>query len=269
MQKNAAKRKKPLLIYKPYLEGNWRSALAAKRGLKLLGYQAAFIFFYLFVGQAMMFDNFVLRLVINLLLLLAFASLLYMDGIKTGEDDVAFAEIALSRKEAGQTISQGDLDRCFHPLKGLLAVLAGMLPIVLICLVFALIAEVQVYRLGALPSWLEAYRNSRPDISLALSYYSEAVPFQLQDILRIIVRLLIFPYVNIVGTGDAISLLWLERLSPLLVMIVPMAYAIGYRQGKMSRARVHGGIASNQVKRVRRERRERKKRREKAPNQLI
>ena len=49
-----------------------------------------------------------------------------------------------------------------------------------------------------------------------------------------------------------------EQLSPLLVMIVPMAYAIGYRQGKMSRARRLRRIASNQVKRVRRGTRERK-----------
>lgn len=268
MQKTSRPKKARTLIYKPYLRGNWISRLAARRGLKLLGYQAVFVFFYIFVGQALMFDSLPLRLITNALILAALGGLLYMDGIKTGEEDAAFAEIAYTRAQAGQDIPPAERDRCFHPLKGLCTVLAGMLPLLLVCAALAVSAQVQRYHLGALPSWLESYRT-RPEIGLALSYYSEATPMGAVDVLRIIVRLLLFPFVNMVGTESPKRLLLLERLSPLLVLLVPMAYAFGYALGSKARASVHGSIADDTKRRVRRERRERKRRRAKEPTQLV
>ncbi len=268
MQKNNRTKNRPSLIYKPYLTGNWASPLATRRGLKILGYQAIFVFFYIFVGQALMFDNFVLRLVTNALILGAMGALLYMDGMKTGEEDVAYAEIAHSRQQDGQDIPKQERDRCFHPLKGLFSVLVGMLPLVLIALALALTAQVQRYHLGGLPSWLESYRT-RQDIGIALAYYNETIPMGVTDVLRIIVRLLLFPYVNIVGTEVPMHLLWLERFSPLLVLLVPMAYAGGYALGPKARAAVHGSIAADHKRRVRRDRKERKRRRTKDPTQLV
>ena len=268
MQRTNRTKGKPSLIYKPYLKGNWASGLAARRGLKILGYQAVFVFFYIFVGQALMFDSLPLRLVTNALILAALAGLLYMDGMKTGEEDVAYAEIAYTRQEAGQVIPKEERDRCFHPLKGLFTVLAGMLPLVLICLALAVTAQAQVYHLGALPGWLDGYRT-RQDIGLALSYYNQTTSMGVADVLRIIVRLLLFPYVNMVGTDSPGNLLLLERLSPLVVLLVPMAYAVGYGLGHKARASVHGSIADDQKRRVRRERKERKQRRQKEPTQLV
>lgn len=268
MQKANRPRQKPSLIYKPYLKGNWASRLAARRGLKILGYQAVFVFFYIFLGQALMFDSLPLRLVANAMILAALAGLMYMDGMKTGEEDVAYAEIAFTRQESGQTIPKEERDRCFHPLKGLYTVLAGMLPLALMCLALAVTAQEQRHHLGALPSWLDGYR-SRADIGLALSYYNETTPMGVVDVLRIIVRLVLFPYVNIVGTDSSARLLLLERLSPLMIFLVPMAYAAGYGLGRKARATVHGSIADDRKRRVRRERRERKHRREKEPTQLV
>ena len=256
------------LVYKPYLKGNWHSGLAAKRGLKLLTYQLVFAFVYLFIGQALLFDALVLRVLINLMVVLGFAALLYSDGAKTGLDDVAFAEIALQRQEAGKAIDQADKDRCFHPLKGFFTAFVGTLPLVLLALAFAFMTSLQVHQLGALPGWVQAYER-RADVGLALQYYHVSAPFSLVDALRIIVRLSIFPYINMAGAGSNHTLLLMERLSPLLVLIIPMGYGLGYQQGRRLRAGVHGAISTDSKRRVQKERRERKRRQRQEPTKLV
>ncbi len=240
-------------IKKPYLKGRAFSALAIKRGLSVLAYIAISAVFFLFLGQMLVLDIAWLRILINIGVLLGFAALLYTNGVNQGESDVSFAEIALARQQEGREIPKSDLDRCFHPLKGYVTVFFGALPIVIVCLVYALMATKETYTLGALPSWVSGYQ-SRLDIGLALQYYGEHAAFGLADTLRIITRLLIFPFVNLVGQGNPDGLLLVERLSPLLVLIAPFFYGVGYQRGESYRALVHGGIASNAKKRARKQR---------------
>jgi hypothetical protein len=268
MQTKAKGKQKQTLVYKPFLSGNWGSALAVKRGFKLLAYQLVFVFVYLFIGQALLFDQPLLRVMINLMIVLGFGGLLYNDGAKQGLDDVTYAEIALQRQQSGKPIDKLERDRCFHPAKGFFSVFAGTLPLILFCVVFALAAKVQVYRLGGLPDWVQSYER-RADVGLALRYYHQGNAFGLLDGMRVAVRLLIFPYINMAGTGSNLALLWLERLSPLLVCIIPIGYALGYLQGKRLRAGVHGAIVSDRARRVRKERRERKRRQRQEPNSLV
>jgi len=72
-----------------------------------------------------------------------------------------------------------------------------------------------------------------------------------------------------VGADSNNALLWLERLSPLLVCIIPTGYALGYLQGKRLRAGVHGAIVSDRARRVQKERRERRRRQRQEPNNLV
>lgn len=259
-------KQKAAFIYKPYLKGNWRSVLAAKRGLRILVYQVAFIFAYLFIGQVLLFNAMVWRVLANLLVLLAFGALLYNDGARMGMEDVTFAEIALARREAGKEVTSVELDRCYHPLKGFFTVLVGTLPLILLSLVFALIATEQHYRLGSLPGWVAGFER-RADVGLALQYYHEHQGIGLEGILRIVVRLLLFPFVNMIGTSSSAALLWLERLSPLLVCLIPLGYAFGYLQGPRLRAGVHGAISTDARRRVRRQKKERAQRQQ--PRNLV
>lgn len=261
-------KEKKTLVYKPYLKGTWHSGLAARRGLKLLTYHLVFVFVYLFIGQALLFDAVVLRVLINLMVVLGFGALLFSEGAKTGLDDVAFAEIALQRQESGKPIEKKEKDRCYHPLKGLFTALAGSLPLVLIALAFAFMTSLQVHQLSGLPAWVQAYER-RADVGLALRYYHETGAFSLVDALRIFVRLSIFPFINMAGTGSARTLLLLERLSPLLVLIIPTGYALGYLQGRRLRAGVHGAISTDSRRRIQRERRERRRRQRQEPTRLV
>lgn len=259
-------KQKPSLVYKPYLRGNWHSGLAAKRGLRILVYLLVFMFVYLFIGQVLLFDSVILRTMANLTVILACGALLYNDGAKVGMDDVAFAEIALTRQQAGSEVSQADRNRCYHPLKGFFTALMGTLPLILVSLVFAFIATEQHYQLGGLPGWVEGFER-RADVGLALQYYHQHQGIGLEGVLRIIVRLLLFPYINIVGTGSSAALLWVERLSPLLVCVMPLGYALGYLQGPRLRAGVHGAIHTDTRRRVRKQKKERASRQQ--PRNLV
>lgn len=254
-------------VKKPYLKGLAFSKLAIRRGLSILAYLLVSAVLYFFLGQLLVIEVGWLRVLINITVLVAFFGLLYSNGAREGEGDVAYAEIAWLRKQDGKDIARAELERCFHPMKGFVTVLAGALPLLLLCLVYAFIAVKDHYTLGALPSWLKGY-ESRQDIGLALNYYNNVNAIGLKDILRLLVRLLVFPFVNIAGSGNADAILLVERLSPLLLLIAPMGYAVGYMRGEHFRSLVHGGIASNARKAARKQRKKQQQRRPQ-PKQLV
>lgn len=270
MQSKANTNKKnlpPQAVKKPYLKGLAISGLAARRGLRITVYLLLSGVLFFFLGQLLVIGVSWLRVLLNLLVLLAFAALLYNQGARDGEGDVAFAEIALLRKNDLKPISGQDLARCYHPGKGFFTVLTGALPIVIVCLVYAFIAKRDTYTLGPLPSWLGAY-ETRADIGLALRYYHERAGFGFADFLRLIVRLMVFPFINMVGSGNSGAVLLVERLSPLLVVLAPLGYGIGYSRGEDYRARVHGGIAANARKAARKQKKKAQPRRQE-PRQLV
>ncbi len=239
--KSRSKKIKP--VYKPYLKGNPVSALCAKRGLKLMGYALIFLVLNIFVGTVFnVTGSAFLRIVLNGALLGVYAMLLYLDGLKMGDSDVAFAEIQYAHQQSGETISKADKDHCFHPLKGFFTVFFGLLPILLVCLAYALFAKKNTYSLQALPSWLSAF-SAQEEITAPLAYYNRSVPFTVVDGLRIFVRLLLYPFYNLVGMRNADAVLTIDRLSPVLAILPFLFYGVGYIFGLRSRAMTHGGIA--------------------------
>lgn len=268
MQTNKLKQKgKQPLIKKPHLKGIAMSGLAARRGLTILVYLLISAVLYFFLGQLLVIEVTWLRVLINVAVILAFFGLMYSNGAKEGEGDVAYAEIALLRQQEGKPIPKEELARCFHPMKGFVTVLIGALPLVLLCLAHALIAVKETYTLGALPSWVKGY-ESRQDISLALNYYKNFSVIGVSDVLRLLVRLLVFPFVNIAGAGNADAILLIERLSPLLILVAPLGYGVGYMRGEHFRSLVHSGIATNARKAARKQRKKKQQSRPQ-PKQLV
>lgn len=266
MQTNNKKKKnaKPQLVYKPFLRGVPVSAMAAKRGIKLLGYTALFTFLYVLVGSALSFENTLLRVALNTMLVLAAAALVYSDGARQGENDVTFAEIAQNRLDEGKTVPQSERAQCYHPAKGFFTALCGAAPIVLIMLVYALLAQKQTYTLGVLPSWVAAY-DRQAEVGQALAYYNQHAGMGVADALRVAARLINFPFVNMVGAGNYDALYLIDKLSPLLCLITPLGYPLGYLRGPMMRAMVHGNIKENNRKQKRRVQKERKMRAQPKP----
>ena len=135
----------------------------------------------------------------------------------------------------------------------------GAAPVFIIALIYAFMAQKQTYSLGVLPSWVSAYEE-HADIGAALAYYHQTSAVQLADVLRVAVRLLLFPFVNIAGANNADALLLVDRLSPLLCLLTPACYGLGYLRGPQLRALVHGNIRQNKRKHNAKERKAREQR---------
>lgn len=242
-QTKNTKNKTPL-VFKPYLKGNLMDSAAVKRGLRLMAYYLMFVFLYLIVGSALQFGNFALRVIMNLVIVLICALIVYMDGSRLGENEVAFAEIAYARQEAGKPVDAKDKERCFHPGKGWLIALIGAVPVILLTLPHALTATKQVYILQSLPRWVSGY-SSHEEITAPLAYYSSNAGLSVMDVLRMVSRVLIFPFANIATADRPDMLLVMDRLSPVLAALPLIGFPIGYLTGPRSRAMIHGGISNN------------------------
>ena len=256
-------------VRKPTLTGSWHGRDAVKLGMKLMLSILFVSLMYLLLSLLLSFDALALRVIAGLILVFSAGAYLYYNGMNAGEADAAFGEIMYTREQEGKTVSQIDHDRCFHPAKGFFAVLVGVAPYVMITLVFAFLTELSTYALGVLPGWLTRYTR-QSGIGDALAYYQTNTGVSLLTVLRIVVRSITMPFMNIaVKLGD-IPTLWAERLSPLWVLIAPLGYGFGYMQGLAARVRVNTGIAIGVQKKKRRERKEKRARAQKnTPERLI
>ncbi len=265
MQKNNAKKKNALKpIYKPYLTGKAFSSLALKRGLKVLGLLLVFAFFGILASGVFSFENPIPRILLNGALLFFGCMVMFNEGSRIGENDVSYAEIALKRQNEGLAVTDTDRQICYHRLKGFVSALAGAAPLLLITVIYALTVQRQTMSLGALPSWVQGYEN-QDEIGQALAFYHESSAAGFTDFLRLAVRLVLFPYMNMIGAGNFDRLYLLDRLSPLLVLIIPLCYGVGYLRGTYLRALVHGNIRMARRRHKRSERKAREQRVRKQP----
>ena len=137
--------------------------------------------------------------------------------------------------------------------------LLGTVPLLLCAIILAVLAKKQITGFGALPSWMTSL-ETRESIGDALVYYHTATSLGVEGVVRILVRLSLMPYVNMVGATNADGLLLLEHLSPILVLFPGLAYGVGYTQGVKVREKVHTDIARNTRKKARKNQKARKAR---------
>lgn len=256
-------------VKKPILMGSWHGKDAFRQGRKLMLSILAVTVVYLLLGMVLLMDSMVMRALICVGMVFLAAAYLYSQGMTKGEGDAAHGEIMYQRVKDGLEIAGVDRDRSYHPAKGFFAVMVGALPFVLLAVVFAFLTKPAAYTLGVLPSWLEPFRNQN-ELGDALRYYSAGTGMVAMDIYRIVVRAMVMPFINVAtGIGDQ-AVLWAERLSPALLLIAPMGYGLGYRNGLKARVRINTGIAVGEAKKKKRARREQKKRAEhKPPERLV
>lgn len=263
-------KKKRELVFKPYKQGTWHNPYATRQGLKTMVYFLVFVFFYLILGAALQFEQTWLRVIANLLLVIVCGMILYINGAHLGEAEAALGEIAYGREQSGKTVSPKDVERCYHPLKGWYIFLISIIPALLICIPHALMAEKQVYSLQALPSWINAYEGHE-EIMAPFSYYLNIdTSMHLMDIIRLIARVLIFPFANIATADRPDLMLVMDRLSPILAALPMLGFPLGYLTGPRSRAAVHGDIKTSTKRRQRREKKAIKARQARAKkNEII
>ena len=252
MQSAKGNSKKPVAqVKKPILKGSWHGKDAWKLALKRMLSMLAVTVIYLIAGMLLSFESLWGRL----LSCIAVAGLViyypYYQGMVRGENDAAFAEIMYTRQE------------------GMFAALVGAAPFVAFAVVYAVLTRPITYTLGVLPSWTEALMR-QSEFGDALRYYENVGSMGVMDILRVIDRAMILPFVNVFSyTGNDAALL-AERLSPLFVLLAPLGYGLGYTQGRKLRDKINTGIKMGDDRKKRRERKARKQRqRSKSPERLI
>lgn len=257
---------------KPSLRArNWMG-ISARAAVKVLVYPLVLGLVSLIVAPLLMTEQAFLRIPLNLIVLGVFALLLYSDGLNRGERDTHSAAILEKRMATGYNPTDNELSGCYHPLKGLTAALLGALPFFLLAVALSLLAQPYTYQLQGLPSYLTPYLR-RTDVGAPLAFYQEQVSPAVVDYIRVVVRLVIMSAAHMVsGMGDAASLL-IDRLSPLLVLILPTAYAIGYLQGPdayiKNLARNEEAKKAHMKKIKRKQKRAKAARDKKGPEQLV
>ena len=269
MEKNKKKKTvKP--VVKPYLKGEPWDRQSIKTSLlflvSLIGVMAGF----LILGGMLMWDSLILRLITNGMLMIVVYMIYFYNGASRGTVDVNAGEILYTRQETGRPVNEEERKRCFHPLKGFLIGLAGSLPFLIIGIVFACITERQLYGHGALPSWVSGL-TGRAEVGDAIAYYTQAVGMELQDVLRLIVRMSIMPLISIIGAENADALLLVERLCVLPLLLPALSYGIGYTRGVAMRSRIHTDIARNNRKARKKQKQQQKQKQRlqpKGPQQL-
>ncbi len=226
-----------------YNQGKIFSKPLLSMSLSIFAYMWLLLMVFLVFGALLIFGNRIISIIINVAFLSICGYFFYFRGLYVGTRQAAASEIAFKDKLLGKNSSVNP-DECFTRWRGFVAVVFGMLPFFLVALYFALHTERQYYQLGSLPSWLNQYMHY-DNLDVALGYYMENTGLHAMDILRIFVRGSIMPFVSMANNAGAEVMLTVEKLSPLLILLVPSLYGFGYVQGENNRIQINKAIHSN------------------------
>lgn len=264
------KKKKTPVVYKPFYQGEIWIGSNIKNALKLLGSYLFFTVLYVITGSSLSALGTVLRIIANVMILVVCGGVMYTHGANAGDSEVALGEIVHARLEEGKQVDEKDKKMSYRNLRGVVVFLLALVPLMLITVPAALTAEKQVYALQSLPTWVDSYVG-HDEIYAPLEYYRQGDPMNLMDILKMISRLLVYPFVCMVGTKNLDGILLIDKLCPLLAALPGLGYVFGYFSGPYQRARVHGDIARNKRKQNKKKRKLQQARREQKEkkNELI
>ena len=246
-------------VSKPFLTGASTDENTVRHSFRFLGIFFLIVFVSFLVCSMTGFKSAWLRIIVNIVIECLIACIVFTKGEEHGTEDVARGEILYQHQEKGQEIAGNERRIPYHPLKGFLIGLFGTIPFLICAILLALTAEKVMTDTGLLPSWTESFMR-RSEIRDALVQYSQRVSISFTDILRIIVRMGIMPFVSLAGSENKDLLFLFERISPVLVLIPALFYGIGYTCGPARRSMVHSQIAENAKKQRAKERRARKQR---------
>lgn len=246
-------------VRKPFLEGSMLDERTARSSLAFFGAMILVVFVSFITGLSASFESAILRLLVNGAAIILALIIYYNNGTKRGTEDIKKGEILWQKKEKGQTFTEAEQKLCFHPLKGYTIGFFGSVVFILLAAILALNTSLRMTEAGGLPSWMQAY-TQRSDIGNALVNYTHPEGMGITDYVRAAVRIVMLPYVNIVGGTNRYGMLILERISPLILLLPAAAYGTGYLAGKKVRTQVHTAISENERKRIRREQKRRQAR---------
>lgn len=249
--------KKPdKIVRKEFLRGNPTDENTIKSSLFFFGSQLI-VYLLSFIVSATASGSAVLSIIVSVAIIVLIFVVFFNKGSTLGADAVVRGEILKQKQEKGLDFSESEKSICFHPMKAYIIGLIGTIPFLFIAVLFALNTQITTTTAGALPSWMQAYLR-RDEVAGPLVSYTQASGMDLTDILRIIVRITIMPFISLIGSSNHYGVYIMEKLSPVILMIPACAYGSGYLTGPDIRAKVHTAISENDRRRKRREKKERR-----------
>lgn len=243
-------------VQKPFISGSIIDENTLKNSLFFTGTMIVVIFIAFLACAAATFSNLLLRLAMNLAVIAVALMIFFNSGSRHGAEAVARGEILYQKKERGQSFSGEERKICFHQAKGFLTGFIGTIPFLILALLLAVNTGIQMTEAGTLPSWMQAYTR-RSDIGNALISYTQPEGMNFIDYCRMLIRICIIPFVNIVGHTDKAGLCVLEKLSPLILLLPAAAYGTGYLTGRNIRTRIHTAISENNKRRIQKDKKRR------------
>ena len=206
------------VVRKPFETGDPTDENTLRDSLKFFG-TLIMVFLVSFIACSAALSNLFLRLIINIAVIGVVLMIFYNSGAGKGAEAVSRGEIIWQKKESGRGFSASEKKVCYHPLKGYMTGLIGTIPFLILAVILALKTTIQMTDSGTLPSWMQAYTR-RSDIGNALINYTQPEGMTFIDAIRALIRICILPFVNTIGYGNKPAMLLLERISPILLLLL-------------------------------------------------
>ena len=168
-----------------------------------------------------------LRAVIAAAVSAVMAFLLYSEGLNSGVLDANASRNYMQAQADGRSLTQAEDAACYHPVKALCAALVIFGVPLLLSVILALNAREYTYVLQSLPKWLTQTYGVREDVMGPLGAYGQSAGMAMLDWVRMFVRLFILVFINLFEDPQKMTAM-VDRLSPLMIVIMPIAYMIGY-----------------------------------------
>jgi len=205
--------------------------------LRLLLYVVVTVVLGLLLSVIQGIENDMLRLAVAALLGFVVLAIYFVEGMSRGTADASNSRQIARLEKAGHSITAKEDASCYHPLKAVAgSMMLYAVPLAL-AIVLALCAKPYTYVLQDLPTWVSGSYGMREDVMAPLAAYTQSLGTSAIDWIRIVVRLFILVFINLFGNVQtAIGLI--DRLSPLFILLYPIAYVAGYLCGPAQQAKI-------------------------------
>ncbi len=203
-----------------------------KKALRVIVYELLFGLIGILLVPSLLGASAVIRIALCVALIVIATLMFLTNAASLGETESAAADrLAKSAQKSNYHPSEAELASRYSVKKALLGALLGALPLFILCVLLALTTRPYVYTLQSYPTWLSSYVEL-PEIGGGIAYLNDIqVNIGIADYLRVAVRVVLFPIVGIFSDlSDSASLLF-DRLTPIISLLIPAVFVIGYLLG--------------------------------------
>lgn len=171
-----------------------------------------------------------IRLTCSALIVAGLLMMYFAEGLTLGTHDAQASRTYDKLVDKGATPTAREDAVCYQPLKALCAVLLVFGVPLILAVYLSATAKPYSYSLQDLPAWLTQTYGMREDIMAPLGAYVRSVSLTAVDWIRMFVRMMVMVFINFFESPLKMTGT-IDRLCPLMLLLYPAAYMIGYLRG--------------------------------------